>query len=201
MTPTRRRRSLRLRSWTRIFWVEAGRGLLRYRLRSTLTTLGIAVGIAAVVLVVAIGQTGRERAENALQDLGDNLVWIEAGSRNVGGVRTGTHGTTSLTIDDAEAVRREVPLIRRLSPQIDGTLHPINGSRNWTTRFRGESPEYLAIRGGKSFEEPLSVRRTLTKRRARSCSARQYVGSCSGPTIRLDERFGRRGNCSKSSGF
>src|SRR5581483_11349977 len=93
-----------------------------------------------------IGQAGRERAENTLQDLGDNLVWIEAGSRNVAGVRTGTHGTTSLTIDDAEAVRREVPLIRTLSPQIDGTLQTINGSRNWTTRFRGESPEYLAIK-------------------------------------------------------
>jgi putative ABC transport system permease protein len=146
MTPTRRHASLRLRSWSRIFWVEAGRGLLRHRLRSTLTTLGIAIGIAAVVLVVAIGQAGRERAENTLQDLGDNLVWIEAGSRNIAGARTGTHGTTSLTIDDAEAVRREVPLIRRLSPQIDGTLQTINGSRNWTTRFRGESPEYLAIK-------------------------------------------------------
>src|SRR5437868_7704045 len=106
MTPTRRRASLCLRSWTRIFWIEAGRGLLRHRLRSTLTTLGIAIGIAAAVLVVAIGQAGRERAENTLQDLGDNLVWIEAGSRNIAGVRTGTHGTTSLTIDDAEAVRR-----------------------------------------------------------------------------------------------
>ena len=146
MTLSLRRPSIRLRSWTRIFWGEALRGLLRHRLRSALTTLGIAIGIAAVVLVVAIGQAGKERAENTLQELGDNLVWIEAGSRNIAGVRTGTHGTTSLMIDDAEAVRREVPLIRSLSPQIDGTLQAINGSRNWTTRFRGESPEYLVIK-------------------------------------------------------
>jgi putative ABC transport system permease protein len=61
-------------------------------------------------------------------------------------VRTGTHGTTSLTIDDAEAVRREVPLIRSIAPQIDGTIQAIRGNRNWSTRFRGDSPDYLAIK-------------------------------------------------------
>jgi putative ABC transport system permease protein len=132
--------------WMLIFSREAIRSLLRHKLRSALTTLGITIAIAAVVLVVAIGQTGKERAEDALQALGDNLVWVEAGSRNVAGVRTGTHGTTSLTIDDAEAVRREVPLIRSIAPQIDGTIQAIRGNRNWSTRFRGESPDYLAIK-------------------------------------------------------
>jgi putative ABC transport system permease protein len=69
-----------------------------------------------------------------------------SGSRNVAGVRTGTHGTTSLTIDDAEAIRREAPLIRSIAPQIDGTIQVIRNNRNWSTRFRGESPEYLAIK-------------------------------------------------------
>ncbi len=132
--------------WVYIFWREAVRSLLRHKLRSALTTLGITIGIAAVVLVVAIGQAGKERAENALQALGDNLVWVEAGSRNIAGVRTGTHGTTSLTIDDAEAIRREVPLIKSIAPQIDGTVQLIRGNRNWSTRFRGESPDYLAIK-------------------------------------------------------
>jgi len=135
-----------LRIVARVFWREAIRGLLRHKLRSALTTLGITIGIAAVVLVVAIGEAGKARAEAALNSLGDNLVWVEAGSRNVAGVRTGTHGTTSLMLDDAEAIRREVPLITRLSPQIDGTIHAINGDRDWTTRFRGETPEYLAIK-------------------------------------------------------
>lgn len=135
-----------LRLWVHIFGREALRSLLRHKLRSGLTTLGITIGIAAVVLVVAIGQTGSKRAEDALQTLGDNLVWVEAGSRNLAGVRTGSHGTTSLTMEDAEAIRREVPLIRRLAPQIDGTIQVIRGNRNWTTRFRGESPDYLAIK-------------------------------------------------------
>ena len=101
----------RLRFWAQIFCREALRGLFRHKLRSGLTTLGIAIGIAAVVLVVAIGEAGKERAEDALQALGDNLVWVEAGSRNVAGARTGSHGTTSLTIEDAVAIRREIPHI------------------------------------------------------------------------------------------
>jgi putative ABC transport system permease protein len=125
---------------------QAVRSLLRHKLRSGLTMLGITIGIAAVVLVVAVGQAGKERAEDTLANLGDSLVWVEAGSRNVAGVRTGTHGTTSLMIDDAEAIRREVHLIKRVSPQIDGTVQLIRGNRNWTTRFRGETPEYLAIK-------------------------------------------------------
>ena len=114
---------------------------------STLSTLGITIGIAAVVLVVAIGESGADVAQAELQKLGDNLVWIEAGSRNVAGVRTGTHGTTSLTLEDAEAIRAEVPLIRRISPQVDGNVQAISGTRNWATRFRGETPEYLSIKG------------------------------------------------------
>ena len=98
---------MRLELVVGLFVREALRALMRNKLRSALTTLGILIGIAAVVLVVAVGQAGSARAEAALQDLGDNLVWIEAGSRNINnGVRNGSHGTTSLTHDDADAIRR-----------------------------------------------------------------------------------------------
>jgi putative ABC transport system permease protein len=60
------------------------------------------VGVAAVICVVAIGQAATLRAESELANLGDNLVWVEAGSRNINGVRTGSHGTTSLTTDAAD---------------------------------------------------------------------------------------------------
>ncbi len=83
-----------------LFFREAYRALLRHKLRSSLTTLGITIGIAAVVLVVAIGEAGSRRAEAELEKLGDNLVWIEAGSRNVAGTRTGTHGTRIGPRDD-----------------------------------------------------------------------------------------------------
>jgi putative ABC transport system permease protein len=132
--------------WYQVFCREAARAVLRHKLRSALATLGISMGIAAVVLVVAVGQAGTAKAEAALQGLGDNLVWVEAGARNVAGTRTGSHGTTSLMLEDAEAIRREVPLITRMSPQIDGNVRLIWGNRNWSTRFRGETPEYLAIK-------------------------------------------------------
>ncbi len=136
----------KLALWARIVGRESWRSLLRNKLRSALTTIGITVGIAAVALVVEVGQAGKQAALAALHALGNNLVWVEAGSRNSAGLRTGTHGTTSLTIEDAQAIAREVPLISRLSPQIDGGIHLLYGSRNWTSRFRGETPEYLAIK-------------------------------------------------------
>ncbi len=129
-----------------LFFREAVRALVRHKLRSGLTTLGICIGIAAVVLVVAIGKAGSQRAQQALADLGENFVWIEAGSRTVSGVRTGTHGMSTLTVEDAEAIRREVPLISRVSPQVDGNIQIIWANRNWGTHYRAETPEYLAIK-------------------------------------------------------
>jgi putative ABC transport system permease protein len=92
---------------TRLFLIESLRALARYKLRTALTALGSMVGVAALIWVVAIGRAGMSVAKNELLKLGDNLVWVEAGSRNVNGVRTGAHGTTSLMPSDAEAIRRE----------------------------------------------------------------------------------------------
>jgi putative ABC transport system permease protein len=136
----------RLTLLTNLLLREAVRALVRHKVRSALSVLGIMVGVAAVVLVVGVGRAGADRAMAQLQALGDNLVWVEAGSRNVAGVRTGSHGATSLTIDDARAIEAEVPLIRRISPQIDGTVLIASNQQNWTTRFRGETPDYLAIK-------------------------------------------------------
>jgi putative ABC transport system permease protein len=129
-----------------LFGREAIRALCRNKMRSALSAIGITVGIAAVVCVVAIGTAGSKRAEEQLQNLGDNLVWIEAGSRNINGVRSGSHGMTSLTMGDVEAIRNEVSLIKSVSPNVDGTLVVISGNRNWTTHYRGVTPEFLEIR-------------------------------------------------------
>src|SRR5919109_4169029 len=105
-----------------LFFREAWRALTRNRLRSTLAALAIMIGIAAVVCVVAIGRAGSRRAEEQLQNLGENFVWIEAGSRTPSGVRTGPHGTTRLTLSDAETVARN-PLIKWMTPNVDGSAH------------------------------------------------------------------------------
>ena len=129
-----------------LFGLEAIRALYRNKLRSVLAAIGITIGIAAVVCIVAIGTAGSQRAEQQLQNLGDNLVWIEAGSRNLNGVRTGSHGMTSLTMEDAEAILREVSLIKSVSPQVDGSVFIACGNRNWTTHYRGVALEFLEIR-------------------------------------------------------
>jgi putative ABC transport system permease protein len=125
---------------------EAVRAVARQRGRSALTALGIAIGIAAVVWVVAIGHAGSARAEDQLRELGDNLVWVEAGSRNVNGVRSGTHGMSTLTMGDDEAIREQVPFIKSVSPNLDGSLLLAHGDRNWTSHYRGVTPEYLDIK-------------------------------------------------------
>jgi putative ABC transport system permease protein len=124
----------------------AVRAVLRHKMRSGLTSLGLTIGVAAVVWVVAIGRAGSARAEAQLHDLGDNLVWVEAGSRAVNGMRTGPRGTDTLTVGDMEAIRAGVPLIKSVSPNIDGTVFVIHGSHNWTTRYRGVSGDYLDIK-------------------------------------------------------
>jgi putative ABC transport system permease protein len=129
-----------------LFWSEAFRALSRHRFRSTLTALGVAIGIGAVVAVVAIGRTSTYLVEEQLRGLGENLVWVEAGSRNLAGVRTGSHVAISLTMDDAEAILREVPAITSVTPQIDGNILAVYGNRNWTTHYRGVSPDFLTIR-------------------------------------------------------
>src|SRR5205814_708171 len=78
--------------------------------------------------------------------LGDNLVWIEAGGRNVAGVHTGTGQTKTLVPDDMRAIVAEVPLIKSCSAQADSRVQLIYGNQHWGTQYRGVSPEYFDIK-------------------------------------------------------
>ncbi len=120
--------------------------LVRNKMRSALTVLGITIGIGAVICVVAIGKAGQIRVEQQLNNLGDNLVWIEEGGRAVNGVRTGTHGMNTLVLADAVAIKNQIPLIKSVSPNVDGSIQIIYGNQNWFTRYRGVSPEYFDIK-------------------------------------------------------
>jgi putative ABC transport system permease protein len=141
-----RKKRSRLRVSVSALCLQAVRALFRNKMRSALSALGITIGTAAVVWVVAIGKAGSQRAQDELLKLGDNLVWVEAGSRNVNGVRTGAQGAATLRLEDAEAILREVPLIRRVSPQVDGSTVAVSATANWTTRYRGVAPDYLPIK-------------------------------------------------------
>jgi len=120
--------------------------LLRNKTRSLLTVLGITIGIAAVICVVAIGKAGQARVEDQLNNLGDNFVWIEAGGRAVNGVRTGSHGTPTLSLGDMAAIKSQIPLIKSASANVDGSTQIVYGNQNWYTSYRGVSPEYFDIK-------------------------------------------------------
>jgi len=120
--------------------------LLRNKMRSVLTVLGITIGIAAVICVVAIGKAGQARVEQQLNNLGDNFVWIEAGGRAVNGVRTGTHDTKTLLMADAIAIKNQISLIKSVSPNVDDPVQVVYGNQNWHTSYRGVSPEYFEIK-------------------------------------------------------
>jgi putative ABC transport system permease protein len=125
---------------------SSGRALLRNKMRSLLTVLGVTIGIAAVICVVAIGKAGQARVEQQLRNLGDNFVWIEAGGRAVNGVRTGTRGTKSLVLADAYAIKSQIPLIKSVSPNVDSQVQIVYGNQNWYATFRGVSPDFFEIR-------------------------------------------------------
>ena len=120
--------------------------LLRNKMRSLLTVLGITIGIAAVICVVAVGEAGQAQVEQQMNNLGDSFVWIEAGGRAVNGVRTGSHATPTLTLEDAWALKKQVPLLKAVSPNVDGSIQVIYGNQNWFTGYRGVSPEYFDIK-------------------------------------------------------
>ena len=125
---------------------SAFRALMRNKTRSLLTVLGITIGIAAIICVVAIGKAGQMQVQQQLENLGDNLVWVEAGSRRVNAVRVGTHATPTLTMGDAMAIKNQVILIKTVSPQVSDPVQVIYGNQNWFTSYRGVSPEYFEIK-------------------------------------------------------
>ena len=138
--------AMQLRVVVRLMIVEALRALARNLVRSGLAILGIAVAVAIVITVVALGRASVEASEAELDKLGDSLIWVEAGSRNVAGARTGTHGMTTLTAHDADAIRGEIPLVKDVSENVDGGFLVIYQDHNWRTRWRGVAPVYRAIK-------------------------------------------------------
>ena len=122
------------------------RALRRNKLRSTLTGLGIIIGVASVVAMVAVGNGARAQIEGKVASLGQNLLTVFAGSTRSGGVNGGLGTGSNLTLDDALAMRREVPDVVAVSPEVRSSGQAIAEGRNWSTQVLGESPEYLVIR-------------------------------------------------------
>src|SRR5256712_3514726 len=123
------------------------RALARNTLRSVLSMLGISIGVGAFICSVAVGQGAARQIEEQIRSLGENFIWIEAGNRNVNGVRTGTHGTQSLTLRDMDAIQQHISLLAQISPNVDLRVQVVYRDQNWSTQVRGVAPAFLAVRG------------------------------------------------------
>src|SRR5579863_4248237 len=114
--------------------------LSRNKTRTFLTMLGITIGIAAVICTVALGDGSSHLIEAQLDNLGDNMIWVAAGNRNIGGVRTGSGATKSLKQEDSDAILRAIPQVKTVAPNTSGHAQVIYQNKNWNTLFRGNTP-------------------------------------------------------------
>jgi putative ABC transport system permease protein len=114
--------------------------------RTGLTMLGIIIGVGAVICVVAIGEGAQASVEQAIANIGVNMIWVEAGGVNRAGVRTGTFSTKTLTLFDYDAIKGTVPLVTNVTPQADTRVQLVYGNQNWNAPVRGVGPEYLALK-------------------------------------------------------
>jgi putative ABC transport system permease protein len=124
----------------------AFRALRRNKMRSVLTALGIIIGVAAVVAMVGIGNGAKAQVEAQIASLGENVILIFSGSTTASGIRTGWGGAGTLKVEDAEAIRREVPGVTAVSEEVVSTTQVAAGNQNWFTRIYGESADYFEIR-------------------------------------------------------
>src|SRR2546428_9147385 len=122
------------------------RALRRNKMRSVLTALGIIIGVAAFIAMVGVGHGAKARVEAQIASLGQNIILVFSGSTTASGIRTGWHGAGTLTIEDAQAIRREVPGVIALSEEVESTTQVAAGNQNWFTRIYGESADYFDIR-------------------------------------------------------
>ncbi|MGH9776147.1 MAG: ABC transporter permease [Candidatus Acidiferrales bacterium] len=122
------------------------RALARNKMRTILTMLGIIIGVGAVICTVAIGEGASNAVHDQIMSLGDNMVFIAAGSVNSHGVHMGSNATKTLTVLDADAIRQQVTFLSRVSPGVGSSAQVVYQGQNWYTQVRGVSPEYVQIR-------------------------------------------------------
>jgi putative ABC transport system permease protein len=120
--------------------------LTRNRMRAALTVLGIVIGVAAVIATLAIGQGARAAVQSQIRALGANVLSVIPGTVTAGGVRMGMGGITTMTPEDADAIRRECPAVVAVSPSVRRGVQVVFGNSNWGTTVQGVAVEYLDIR-------------------------------------------------------
>ena len=156
------------------------RALKVNKMRSALTMLGIIIGVAAVITMLAVGTGASRRISEQISSMGSNLLIILPGATTSGGARMGVGTQPTLTISDAEAIQKECPAVSDVAPVLNGVAQVVYGHQNWSTGITGTTPSMLIVR-----DWPLASGRSFTDRDVRSASKVCLLGQ----TV-VDELFG-----------
>jgi putative ABC transport system permease protein len=147
------------------------RALTSNRLRTGLTTLGLSIGIAAVMVTVALGQGATSAVQDQLDALGEDFVLIQGGAAREAGVRGGWGSRRTLYPEDIPAIMGNAPDVAACSPIISGREQVISAGENWNTRYQGVSPDFLGIR-----RWPLKYGSNITERDVQSMARVLVLG-------------------------
>jgi putative ABC transport system permease protein len=133
---------------TRIAFHALGRN----KLRSVLTALGIIIGVGSLIALISVGHGARAEVEAQVASLGKNVIQVKAGSITKNAVSLGMDSSSGLSLGDAEAIRREIPDVVAVSPEVKIKAQVVAGNRNWRTEVYGNSTDYFTIRQWKTTQ-------------------------------------------------
>jgi putative ABC transport system permease protein len=122
------------------------RALRVNKMRSSLTMLGIIIGVGAVIAMLAVGTGARQKISEQISSIGSNLIMVLPGATTAGGIRLGAGTQPSLSMGDAEAIIRECPSVQYVAPTLGGTAQIVYGNLNWATAVTGTTPSMLNVR-------------------------------------------------------
>ncbi len=121
--------------------------LRRNKVRSALTTLGVIIGVASVIAMIALSSGARASIDEQIQSTGTNVVYVSAGSwGRPGGVRGGAASVQTLTLEDAKALQDQIPTVAHLTPVVRGRAQVVAGNINWNTSIEGGNEDYVVVR-------------------------------------------------------
>ena len=124
----------------------AFKALGRNKMRTGLTMLGMIIGVSAVITLVAMGNGAQSVIEDQIKGAGTNMITVNAGNASQGGVRGGSGTSSSLTVEDADAIRTEIAGVQFLAPGVQMQAQVVAGNQNWFTRIQGTDVDLPLIR-------------------------------------------------------
>ena len=141
------------------------RSILKNKLRSMLTSLGIIIGVSGVIVMSAVGEGTQALIRQEINLLGTNVLIVSPGSSRAGGVQRGTGSLNRFTLDDVEQIRHSATLLRAISPLVMAGGQVIAGNANWATEICGVSTDYFAIKNWKAEQGSLFTEKDVSASR------------------------------------